>query len=245
MAPGCPGGLPKELHATRKTYLDTCARNRAAEAQRHQTIDADYLRALTKLQPLAARNPEFAQQLAAEKQNLLASALPGATAVTGATGDSAKATGKSAVINGTFDLADADGHPGGWTANDSFKVGRDGAKSILRATAKQIGNTEISQNIPVPPKAKIMTLRYRVRGKSESNDPKVSQWGAKIYVAYIGANDQRNGVYMMFDAGRDVGWKSMSKTGKIPSGSKAIGVYIALTAVTGTFDFADVAVEFH
>jgi hypothetical protein len=51
-------------------------------------------------------------------------------------------------------------------------------------------------------------------------------------------------VWIVLDAGRDAAWKSLSKTDKIPAGSKSLVLVCDLSWVSGTFDFDDVAVEF-
>lgn len=243
MTPAFPAGLPPGLQMPRKSWLDADARIRAAEAPRRQAIDAAYLRALTDLQARAAKNPELSKQLAAEKQNALANAPPSATAATG-TGGSGKPSTKSAVINGTFDLADTAGRPSGWSIHDSFKVVRDGANNVLHATAGEIGYNHITQEIPVPPRARSVTLSVRVRGKWETTDTKQPVRGTRTSVQFIGADGQKINVWIVLDAGRDAGWKSLSNTDAIPKGSKALELIVALSWVTGNFDFDDVAVEF-
>lgn len=79
LTPNFPDGLPKNLLATRKAYLDAAAHIRANEATRRSAIGAEYLRALASLQSKAAANPELAQQIATEKGNLLANTIPNGT----------------------------------------------------------------------------------------------------------------------------------------------------------------------
>jgi hypothetical protein len=235
MAPDFPPGLPKELQFPRKTYLEANTRIRAAELPRRQALDAAYLRALTSLESKGARNPELAKQLEAEKQNLLASAPASAAGHQNA---------RSAVINGNFDLADAEGHPKGWTVDDAFKVVRDGGNNVLRATSAATEYREISQEIPVPAKARNVTLSVRVRGKWEASDTKQQIQGTRTSVQFIGADGQRMKVWVVLDAGRDAAWKTLSKTDRIPEGSKSLVLICSLSWVSGKFDFDDVMVEF-
>ena len=67
-----PADLPKGLRSARKTYLDGSARIVADIGQRQERMVADYLRALSALQTRAGSNPVLAQQIAAEKERLLA-----------------------------------------------------------------------------------------------------------------------------------------------------------------------------
>jgi hypothetical protein len=67
-----PERLPKALQATRRACLDAMARVDADLAPRQKAIDADYLRALASLQAKAATKPELAEQIAAEKEKMLA-----------------------------------------------------------------------------------------------------------------------------------------------------------------------------
>lgn len=235
MAPDFPPGLPKELQLPRKTYLEATAHIRAAEIPRRQAIDAAYLRALTSLEAKGPKNPELAKQLAVEKQNVLANAPSSAAG---------RQNTKNAVVNGTFDLADAEGHPKGWTINDSFKVARDGANNVVRATSQVTDYREISQDIPVPPKARSVTLTVRVRGKWAASDTKQEIQGTRTSIQFIGADGQKMKKWVVLDAGRDAAWKTLSKTDRIPEGSKAVTVLCALSWVSGVFDFDDVAVEF-
>jgi hypothetical protein len=235
MAPDFPPGLPKELQLPRRTYLEAIARIRAAEVPRRQAIDAAYLRALTSLEARGAKNPELAKQVEAEKQNLLASAQASAAG---------RLNGKSAVVNGTFDLADADGHPKGWTVDEAFKIARDGANNVLRATSSVTDFKEISQEIPVPPKARSVTLSARVRGKWEASDTKQPIQGVRTSVQFVGADGQKMKVWIVLESGRDAAWKTLSKTDRIPEGSKSLILVCDLSWVSGKFDFDDVAVEF-
>jgi hypothetical protein len=77
MSPSFPEGLPKALQSTRKSCLDAMARVGTDAAPRQKAIDADYFRALASLQTKAAAKPELAQQIAAEKEKLLANADAG------------------------------------------------------------------------------------------------------------------------------------------------------------------------
>lgn len=236
MAPGFPAGLPKALQRDRRTYLDAIARIRTAEAPRRQALDAAYLRALTNLESKAKNNAELATQLASEKQNLLANAP-------GRSGDG-KPSSKSAVINGTFDIADAEGRPGGWTTSDLFKVARDGTNYVVHAAASQPGYQAITQDIVLPSKARNVTLSGRVRGKVAARDPNQAHFGAFVGAVFVDEKDQQTDVWMMLDGGNDAEWKSLTGTEKIPDRSKVLRVFLILKYVAGEFDYDDVAVEF-
>ena len=243
MAPEFPEGLPKTLQTTRKTYLDDNTRTRASEATRQAAVDAEYLRALAGLQSKAAANPELAQQLAAEKEKLLANA-----AVAGAPANSAESR-RSVVVNGTFDLAEADGRPKGWTVPNvegvSFKVVRDGSNNVLHATASgEPRPVYVSQEFPVPAHAKSVTVKGRVRGKWENRDTKDSNWGATIDGSAIGADDQKFGGWIILVGGREPGWKTLGKTQDLPKEAKTYHVHFGFQFVSGTFDFDDISVEF-
>jgi hypothetical protein len=67
-----PADLPKGLRSARKTYLDGSARVGADFGQRQERIVADYLRTLSALQIRAGSNSTLSQQIAAEKEKLLA-----------------------------------------------------------------------------------------------------------------------------------------------------------------------------
>lgn len=235
MSPSPPTGLPKELQIPRKTYLDASARIRALEAPRRQALDAAYLRALSNLVVKGAENPELAKQLEAEKQKLLASA-PGA--------GGSKPSAKSAVVNGTFDIASADGHPGGWTNVEGFKVVRDGTNNVLHASAKEPGYVAITQDLLLPPRARSVTLSGRVRGKFLARDPNQGHFGANIAAVFIDSQDQTTKNWLMLDGGTDAKWKRLSVNQAIPSGMKVLQVVLVLKYVSGEFDFDDIEVEF-
>jgi hypothetical protein len=69
-----PEDLPKALQAPRKACLDAMARVGADLEPRRKTINAAYLQALSSLQTKAVANRDLAEQIAAEKEKLLASA---------------------------------------------------------------------------------------------------------------------------------------------------------------------------
>lgn len=75
-----------------------------------------------------------------------------------------KPNAKSAVINGTFDLAIPEGGPSGWTIAPTIKIVRDGTNNVLREATEGIVYRGISQEIPAPPSAKSVTLSGRMRG---------------------------------------------------------------------------------
>jgi hypothetical protein len=132
MAPAWPEGLPKTLQPARKACLDGIARVSVDTGPRQKAIDAEYLRALAALQPKAAGNPELTKQTATEKEKLLANAIGSA----GGTRPTA-ASSRNTVVNGTFDIAEADGRPRGWTfygpgAEGLMKVVREGSNSFLQ-----------------------------------------------------------------------------------------------------------------
>lgn len=242
MTPEFPFDLPKGLQTARKSYLDASTRIRTAEIPRRKAVDADYLRALANLQSRAGANSDLAQQLAAEKEKLLA----GAASATASDGGSGK---RSALINGGFDLADAEGRPSGWTLPDrkdaSFKVVREGANSVLRATLSgEIRPAYVSQVVPIPPRAKTVTVSGRVRGKWQERDTKDGNWGANIAATYLGADERKFGGWVILVGGREAGQKALTKTGQIPDGAKALHLHFGFQFVTGSFDFDDIAVEF-
>ncbi len=236
MAPGFPAGLPKELQTPRKAYLDALARIKTAEAPRRQALDAGYLRALTNLSAAASKNPELSKQVEAEKQKLLASAPGG--------GSGSKPSAKSAVINGTFDLVDAEGRPSGWRIAEGFKVVRDGTNSVLHAGAKAPGYVAVTQDILLPPRARNVTLSGRVRGKLTSRAPDQGHFGANIAAVYLNKQDESTSNWLMLDGGTDADWKTLSTTQKIPDDMKTLQVVLVLKYVSGEFDFDDIEVEF-
>lgn len=246
MAPEFPDALPKTLQTVRKTSLDETARMRASEATRRAAIDAEYLRALAGLQSKAAANPELAQQIAAEKQRLLAAVAPGGAAVT-----ATASSGRNALTNGNFDLADADGHPTGWLlpneAGPSFKVVREGTNNVLHAISTGEPRPYYVRHevpVPVPAHAKSVTIKGRVHGKWETRDTKDENWGATIDATFIGPDDQKFGDWIILVGGREPGWKNLSKTANIPKGAKAVYIHFGCQFVTGAFDFDDLSVEF-
>jgi len=244
MAPASPEGLPKSLQSARKACLDAIARTAADTAPRQKAIDAAYLRALVALQSKAAGNAELTKQITAEKANLLANVSSGA-------GDAkqAQANNRNVVVNGTFDAIDADGHPRGWSfygpgADTAFKVIREGANAVLHMTVDgapvSIGE---SQPIPVPPRAKTITVRGKVRGKVEQHLPNDPNFGADVLARFQDANDKDVGQILL--VGRpDGGWKALSQSGPVPPGAKTVGVACVGWWVSGTFDFDDIEVEF-
>jgi hypothetical protein len=244
MAPAFPEGLPKNLQSTRKAFLDGTARASAEQAPRQKAIDADYLRALAALQPKAVANAELTKQIAAEKEKLLANA-------SGATGDKkpAAANSRNVVVNGAFDAADGDGHPRGWSfygpgADTAFKVVREGTNAVLHmAVAGAPVSIGEGQSIPIPPRAKTIMVRGKVRGKIEDHLPNDPNYGADVLARFHDANDKDVGQILL--VGRpDGGWKALSQSGPVPPGAKTVGVACVGWWVAGTFDFDDIEVEF-
>jgi hypothetical protein len=237
MSPGFPPGLPKELQNPRKAYLEGVARIRTAEAPRRQALDAAYLRALTDLNARAAKNPELAKQLEAERQKLLASAP---------TTSAGKSNSKNVIINGTFDAADPSGKPGGWSTAEGFKVQKDGANNVLHASFKAPVYAAASQDITLPARARSVTLRGRVRGKILARDAVNSQGPPGVFVAavYLDKSEQATKNWLMLDGGSDAEWKNVSSTTKIPDDMKVLEVSLVLKNVSGEFDFDNIEVEF-
>jgi hypothetical protein len=240
MPPAFPPGLPKELQVPRKTYLDALARIRAADAPRRQAIDAAYLRALATLDAKGAKNPELAKQLESERKAVIASTQAGA--------GGSKSNAKSAVVNGTFDLADEDGRAKAWVKKDgdAFRVAREGTNGVLHASAKVPGYSQVCQDILLPPKARSVTLSGRIRGKLTARTPDKPGFGAKILAVFLDAQEQGTSNWVPFDGsgGTDVEWKTVKAAGKIPDGMKGIRVLLELNNVAGEFDFDDIEVEF-
>jgi hypothetical protein len=234
--PGFPPGMPKELQNPRKTYLDAVARIRAAEAPRRQTLDSAYLRALTGLSAKAPKESALAKQIEAEKQKLIANAPPTVS----------KQIGKSMVVNGTFDVTGSNGLPAGWATNsdDCFKVSRDGTNCVLHASLKTVGYAAIKQEIPLPPKARTLTLSGRVRGKAGARKPGEVDFGGKILGNYLDANDLPTKDWVWFQAEPNEQWKTYSQTQKIPEGVKTFLVILEMKFAAGEFDFDDIVVEF-
>ena len=67
-----PEGLPKALQAPRKACLDAVTRVGAQVEPRRKAVATAYLQALASLQAKAAGKPGLAEQIAAEKEKLLA-----------------------------------------------------------------------------------------------------------------------------------------------------------------------------
>lgn len=125
LTPNFPDGLPKNLLATRKAYLDAAAHIRANEATRRSAIGAEYLRALASLQSKAAANPELAQQIAAEKGKLLATTIPNGTKPPGPTKSvsAGKATSlATSLLGSVWVSAKADKWLKGFTIIDEQKL---------------------------------------------------------------------------------------------------------------------------
>ncbi|OAI57447.1 hypothetical protein AYO49_01950 [Verrucomicrobiaceae bacterium SCGC AG-212-N21] len=236
LTPGFPPGMPKELQNPRKTYLDAVARIRAAEAPRRQTIDGAYLRTLTGLSAKAPKESELAKQIEAEKQKLIASAPPAVS----------KQIGKSMVVNGSFDVIGSNGLPAGWSTESDgcFKVSRDGTNSVLHASLKTVGYAAIKQEIPLPPKARSVTLSGRIRGKAGARKPGEVDFGGKILGNYLDANDLPTKDWVWFQAEPNEQWKTYNQTQKIPEGVKTFLVILEMKFAAGEFDFDDIAVEF-
>jgi hypothetical protein len=213
---------------------------------RQRAIDAEYLRALAALQARAVGNAELAKQIAAEKEKVLANVSSGAVPVSG----SKPRNERNEVVNGTFDVPDAGGQPAAWKPPEregvSFKVVREGANSIVRVTVeKPSDNFMAIQIVAVPPRAKTMTLRGRVRGKWTGRSTEDDNWGANIAARFMGADDQLIGPWVINVGGREAGgWKSLSKSIPVESGAKKLRVQFGAQVVSGTFDFDDVEVEF-
>lgn len=235
MPPGFPPGMPKELQAPRKVYLEAIERIRTAEAPRRQGLDGAYLRALTSLGTKASKESELAKQIDTEKQKLIANA-PSAPS---------KQTGKNMVINGTFDAVEG-GRPAGWQfiEPDAFKMSRDGTNNILHASAKVIGYAGAWQDILLPARSRTVTLSGRVRGQVLARKPGEPDFGGKILGTFLDKNETDSKNYMFYPADISPRWKTFSMTQKIPDDMKALRVTLEMKFSTGEFDFDDITVEF-
>jgi hypothetical protein len=236
IAPRYPTDMPKELQTPRKTYFDAHARIKTTETSQRQAIDAAYLRALTNLKAGSSKNPELGTQLDAERQKLLASAV--------STTASKPGTKKSAVINGNFDLANAEGQPSGWTTLEEFKVVRDGTNNVIRASSKAPVHLSITQDLVVPPKERVMTLKGRIRGKIVARAPNQEQGGVLIYGVWVDSQEKASSAGIILDGGSGDEWQNLSTTVKIPDDMKLLRVALFLKNVSGEFDFDDIEVEF-
>jgi len=197
------------------------------------------------LQSKAARDPDLAKQIAAEKQQLLAAVASSPSAPT----RSGQANKRNVVVNGTFDLADPDGRPTGWRLPDSdaasFKVVRDGTNSVLRITATGAPRTLFAeQEIPISPNTKNVTFKARIRGKWVEHNTADENWGATLHARCLDADGKQFGDWTILIGGRDPGWKTFSKTAALPAGAKSVKVSPGAYWVTGIFDFDDIEVEF-
>jgi hypothetical protein len=244
LSPAFPAGLPKSLQTARKAYLDSVIRASSDVAPRQKAVNADYIRALVALQAKAAGNAELANQIAAEKQKVLSGVVPASTAKTTPTGSA-----KNVALNGTFDVADADGAPGSWTTprteGVTFKLVKEGGKSMLRVTTtSEPKRSFLTQEIPVPAGARTFTLGGKVRGKWTANKTDDDNWGANINAQFVGADGRGFGPHTVNVGGKDAGWKALSKTGAVQDGATVLKVYVGMQAVAGTFDFDDIEVEF-
>lgn len=237
MAPGLPPDLPRELQMPRKTYLDAVEHIRTAQAPRRQMIDGAYLRALSNLDGRATSNSELARELADEKQKLLASE---------SSTSKSKSNSKNLIVNGTFDAADDQGHPAGWTIAENYKVAREGTNAIVHASAEVPVYQAITQDIQVPPRVRNVIVRARVRGKIMARDAAKSQGPPGFFVScvYIDKNEKPSSNWIMLDAGSDAKWKTVTSTSKVPEGMKTLRVGLVLKYVSGEFDYDDVDVEF-
>lgn len=235
IAPRFPTDMPKELQTPRKTYLDAHARIKATETSRRQAIDAAYLRALTTLKAASSKDPEFGKQLDAERQKLLASAV--------STSDN-KPGKKSAIINGNFDLTNDAGQPSGWTTLPEFKVARDGSNNVMRASVKAPSYLMVAQDVMVPPKERVMTLKGRVRGRIVAHDPNQGHYGPMLCAKWVDSQGKLFPEWVMVEGGSSDEWKSVSTTVKIPDDMKILRVTLFIKYASGEFDFDDVEVEF-
>jgi hypothetical protein len=180
----------------------------------------------------------------------VAATKPPAPATPQAAGGTSLRPGRNVLANGNFDAADADGNPEGWTvparAGYSFKVVREGSNSFLHATGTgEIRPTYVVQEIPIPARAKTVTLKGRIRGKWETRDTKDGNWGATIDATFIGEDEKKFGPWIILVGGRLDGWQSLSKTRDVEAGAKRLHVHFGFQFATGTFDFDDIVVEFH
>jgi hypothetical protein len=244
LAPDFPADLPKSLQTPRKAFLESAARVRANEAARRRSIDADYLRALASLAGRAPANSALAQQIAAEKEKLLATTVPsGATAPAVARG-----SGRNALVNGGFEQADAEGRPLGWKLPDRpeaiFRVVREGNNAVLHAEMRgALKPAFLTQEIAVPTRAKSVTISSRTRGKWEERDVNDGFWGASAAGEFFNEAGKRVGD-LIIPGGRDTAWKTERKTKDIPDGAKTFRFQFGFKHVTGAFDFDEVSAEF-
>lgn len=236
MPPGFPPGLPKELQAPRRIYLDAVERIRTAETPRRQALDGVYLRALTNLGARAPKESEIARQIEAEKEKLMANTPS----------TSGKTSSKNALVNGTFDTVE-DGRPAGWTAKEGFKVARDGTNNVLHASSKMPNYNTISQDILLPPKARSVTISGRIRGTIVTRDVARSPGappGVLVQGNFLDKSEQPSNHYVPLNGGSDGKWKAGTVTSAVPDDMKILRVSLVLRMVTGEFDFDDIVVEF-
>ena len=243
MAPALPSELPKSLGPARKAYMDAAARAAAEIIPKRRAANAEYLRALASLQPKAAGNAELARQIATEKERLLSNAAAGVV------GPKPPGSSRNVVVNGTFDLAETDGRPKGWSfygpgAEDIFKVVRDGTNSVLRLTVTPAPlSVGVTQSFTIPERAKSITISGRVRGKLTDLHKDDSNAGANISTRQLSAEKKEVG-WTLIKAGTDSGWKLFKETAPIKTGAREVSVSCVGWWVAGTFDFDDIEVEF-
>lgn len=157
-----------------------------------------------------------------------------------------KTNSKNLIVNGTFDSADTQGHPAGWTLAENYKVMHDGTNAIVHASAEAPVYQSITQDVAVPARARNVTLRGRVRGKIIGRDAAKSQGPPGFFLSgvYIHKNDKPTANWIMIDGGGDARWKTVTQTNRIPEGMKTLRVALVLKYVSGEFDYDDIEVEF-
>jgi hypothetical protein len=239
MAPVFPAELPASLQGARKDYLAALAKAAGEFAPRLQKIDAEYVAQLTKIDP--GSDAEFARQIAAEKENVLAAAG------TKAEGKAESLISRRSVVeNGDFSLAEPGGAPKGWSPaypGGSAKVVPDGGNLVLRLEmGDKWQNVGVKQDVPIPAGARSATFRAKMRGKPK-NLKAENRAAAQITLRIKDAKGEMLAPSIL-NSKHSVQWQNEQRAFDLPPGAKAIEVVVRSIFAEGTFDFDDVSLEF-
>jgi len=247
-----PEKLPANLKISRAALFDSFKRIEADVLKLGQQVNADYLRALTALEPRAAGNPELARQIKAEHDAVLGNP------VTQPEGEVEVVAKKGKVTNGDFTQADANDFPVGWKlvngqylenaapAGETYKVMQENGSSFLHTAFEQPAKDFcVVQVVDVPHFAKEAVLTLRCRGKlSDTKQHRIA------VLESLDASGKYPGGAPPIDRVVDPAWKTYSIATKLDGGKtiKQLRIHIegsqTMYGVTGYVDFSRVELQF-
>jgi hypothetical protein len=150
-----------------------------------------------------------------------------------------------ALTNGDFKASPPGEPPAGWTPaypTGNATVAKDDKDIFLRLSSAQPTNAGVAQEVAVPPKAATVSVLGRMRGKPQ-NEKLEKRAAVEVALRYKDANGANISAAVVA-SGNSPNWHTFRRSFALPPGCAKVEVVARSLFAVGTFDFAEVRVEF-